>query len=69
VRSNERVVHLVVVTQLDFNPLAEWRKHFGKDDLLIPDGRVAVFLHARFALWWKREHKEIYITVREYLLR
>jgi hypothetical protein len=50
VRSNQRVVHLVVVTQLDFNPLAEWWKHFGKDDLLVPDGRVAVFLHARFAL-------------------
>lgn len=40
----------IIVAQLDLNPLAQRRKHFRKNELLVPNRGVAVLLHAGFAL-------------------
>lgn len=43
--SDGDVVHLIRVTDLDLHPFAERREELGEDNLLVPDGFVAAFLH------------------------
>lgn len=54
--SADNRVHRVVVSQLDFYALTQWREHLGENDLLVPYRRITVFPHARFALQ-KRKKK------------
>lgn len=50
VRPDDGRLDGVIGPQLDLDALAERREHFGEDQLLVPHGRVAVFLHRGFSL-------------------
>lgn len=43
--TNGHIIDFVRVSDLDLYPLAQWREHFCEDDLLIPEGLIAAFLH------------------------
>ena len=43
--SDQSVVHGIHILKLDLDPLAKWRKHLRKDNLLVPVGRIAALLY------------------------
>jgi hypothetical protein len=39
------LTYRIIFSELNFDPLAQWWKHLGEDNLFIPDGTVGVLLY------------------------
>lgn len=67
VRSNNCRLDRVCIAQLNLDALAEWWKHFGKDQLLVPHWSICILFNRRFALkksilQMKHKHHSLNIT-------